>query len=178
MTPPRRLLVFLIAPWIGLSLASEQLKAGDRHHRRRVIVSSPRAVAPTTGYRLTPTQRTAPLTRTEARYLGTFRPSATMVVSEGYGAGLGFAPAGNPSQAGSMSLYGPFSRLRTVPRETVFYSRGFDGRPIPTGSELRYRYQNPSNFQDTSLLPTVFQLDRRQRFRSRSPFAPYLLGQE
>lgn len=111
-------------------------------------------------------------------YLGTFRPDPTLMVRSGYRTGGGYAPAALPTSYASMSLYGPFSRLRSLPTEVVTYSRGYDGMLRPTSSGISFEYTDPAQYPDTTLVPTRMTIDPTTGSRVRSGFGRYLLGQE
>ena len=111
-------------------------------------------------------------------YLGTFRPNPTLIATSGVGSTVGFAPAGNPSQSAAMSLYGPFSRLRPIPREVVTYSRGYDGVLRPASVGLAYEYPDPRLYRDLTLVPTGLRVEPGRGLTSRSRFGRYLLGQK
>jgi hypothetical protein len=64
--------------------------------------------------------------------LGTFMPTPAIMVMGNYPAGGGYSPLGIEGDQ-TMSLYGPFSALRTTTAPVTVYTRGFDGvvRPAP-----------------------------------------------
>lgn len=111
-------------------------------------------------------------------YLGTFRPDPRLIMRSGYSTGGAYTPGGLPTYYGTMSLYGPFSRLRTVPTEVITYSRGYDGVLRPTSSGISFEYTDPRQYPDTSLVPTGMRYDPYTGARVRSGFDRYLLGQE
>lgn len=114
---------------------------------------------------------------TSSRYLGTFRPDPTLMVRTGTQTGGGYEPGGLPSTYAAMSVYGPFSRLRAMPEEVTLYSRGYDGRLVPTSTGITYRYPDPNLYPDTVLTPTSYRYVPGRGVTPRSRFAPYLLGQ-
>lgn len=158
------------------------VEAGGRGQRHGVpvvsgapIVSEIPEIGPTSAVvlpaELMPTVAQSP-------YLGTFRPDPRLIMRSGYSTGGGYTPGGLPTNYGAMSLYGPFSRLRSVPSEVVTYSRGYDGVLRPTSSGISYEYTDPSQYPDTSLMPTGMRYDPYTGARVRSGFGRYLLGQE
>jgi hypothetical protein len=58
--------------------------------------------------------------------LGTFVPTPAIVVQGNYPIGGGYSPLGTFGDT-AMSLYGPFSALRTTTAPVRTYSRGYDG---------------------------------------------------
>ncbi|WP_169975957.1 hypothetical protein [Tautonia rosea] len=158
---------------IGMSTNAE---AGGRRVRSSVPVVTGVPVASPTSAVIVPSVPVPTVARSP--YLGTFRPDPTLVIRSGYNTGGGYSPGDLPTSYGSMSLYGPFSRLRSVPTEVVTYSRGYDGVLRPTSSGISYEYTNPALYPDTTLVPTRMTIDPSNGSRVRSGFGRYLLGQQ
>ncbi|MEW4568142.1 hypothetical protein AB1L88_09765 [Tautonia sp. JC769] len=169
-------LLLPIGATLLLIAAPPGAEAGGRRVRPPAPVVSGVPVASPTSTVILPAE--AVPTAARSPYLGTFRPDPTLMVRSGYNTGGGFAPAGLPTSYGSMSLYGPFSRLRSLPTEVVTYSRGYDGVLRPTSSGISYEYTNPAQYPDTTLVPTRMTIDPTNGSRVRSGFGRYLLGQQ
>ena len=165
-----RQIVRALAACAALGITAE---AGDPPHRTFRPVPSTYAAPPIAAAARVP----AP-TAAQRPYLGTFRPNPALIVTNGVGSTVGFAPAGNPSQSAAMSLYGPFSRLRPIPREVVTYSRGYDGVLRPSSVGLAYEYPDPRLYRDLTLVPTGYRVEPGRGLTSRARFGRYLLGQK
>jgi hypothetical protein len=105
----------ILAVALLLTAVALTAAAGEHHPRRarRSAVVQPvptaRIVDPVYGSRL-----------------GTFMPTPAIVVQGNYPAGGGYSPLGIFGDQ-TMSLYGPWSALRTTTAPVLTYTRGYDG---------------------------------------------------
>lgn len=126
-----------------------------------------------------PVQAVIPMeTVARPRYLGTFRPDPALATYTGPGTTGGYAPAGLPRSYASMSVYGPFSRVQSLPEEVITYSRGYDGVLRPTSTGISYQYPNPARYRDMTLIPTGYKYNFNRGTRTPPGFGRYLMGQE
>lgn len=65
--------------------------------------------------------------------LGTFEPTPYIMVRGSWPAGGGYSPLGVYGDQ-AMSIYGPFSPMRSASAPVLTYTRGYDGRLYPTES--------------------------------------------
>lgn len=99
---------------LALAAVTNPAAAGDKHARR-----ARRAAA-----RAVPTARVVdPVYGTR---LGTFNPTPAIVVQGNYPSGGGYAPLGIWGEQ-NLSLYGPWSALRSTTAPVLTYTRGYDG---------------------------------------------------
>jgi hypothetical protein len=115
-----RLWSLVLVPAMTAAIGVTTASGGERHARkarRTVIAERARPVYPTDS--------------TYSSQLGTFNPSPAIMVQGNYPVGGGYAPLGIFGDQ-NMSLYGPFSGLRTTTAPVITYVRGYDGVVRPS----------------------------------------------
>lgn len=109
----------VLAAAVVLLVGADISHAGDGHRRR-----ARRAAAATASRPVVPTARV--VNNVYAGRLGTFNPTPAILVQGNYPVSSGYSPLGIYGEQ-TMSLYGPFSSLRTTTAPVQVYSRGYDG---------------------------------------------------
>lgn len=162
-----------------LLIVPEPRAIAGGHDHSRAFPASPVASSGAPAPSPSPTVVLGPMPTSLRRpSLGTFRADPAMISYTGPGVTGSYMPAGLPSNTAAMAYYGPFSRLRSLPEEVVTYSRGYDGRLLPTSTGISYGYTDPRLYKDTGLIPTRFQYNLSEGTIRRPGFGRYLLGQE
>jgi hypothetical protein len=72
--------------------------------------------------------------------LGTFYPTPYMTVRGNWPVGGGYSPLGAEGDQ-TLALYGPLSPLRATTAPVITYTRGYDGRLVPTPA-IGFSYPN------------------------------------
>ncbi len=119
----------LLAAAVVLLVAGPISHAGDGH-RRRARRAAARPVVPTTRV----------VDPVYAGRLGTFNPTPVIMVQGNYPVSGGYSPLGIYGEQ-TMSLYGPFSSMRTATAPVQVYTRGYDGVVRP-GTAISGSYPN------------------------------------
>ncbi len=118
-----------VAAAVVLLVAATATRAGDGQ-RRRARRAAARSVVPTARV----------VDPVYAGRLGTFNPTPAIMVQGNYPVGGGYSPLGTYGDT-TMSLYGPFSSLRTTTAPVQVYSRGYDG-VVRSGTAISTSYPN------------------------------------
>lgn len=117
-----------------LLVVATTAQAGDGQRRRaRRAAAAAAAARP-----VVPTARV--VDPVYAGRLGTFNPTPAILVQGNYPVGGGYSPLGTYGET-TMSLYGPFSSMRTTTAPVQVYTRGYDG-VVRTGTAISTSYPN------------------------------------
>ncbi|MHB1561372.1 MAG: hypothetical protein ACYC61_28325 [Isosphaeraceae bacterium] len=120
-----------LAAAVVLLVAATTTQAGDGHRRRaRRAAAAARPVVPTARV----------VDPVYAGRLGTFNPTPAILVQGNYPVGGGYSPLGTYGET-TMSLYGPFSSMRTTTAPVQVYTRGYDG-VVRSGTAISTSYPN------------------------------------
>lgn len=111
----------VLAAAVVLLVAAPIIQAGDGHRRRGRRAAAAAAVA---ARPVVPTARV--VDPVYAGRLGTFNPTPAILVQGNYPVAGGYSPLGIYGEQ-TMSLYGPFSSMRTTTAPVQVYTRGYDG---------------------------------------------------
>lgn len=124
-----------LAAAVLLLVAATTTQAGDgqRRRARRAAAAAAAAARP-----IVPTARV--VDPVYAGRLGTFNPTPAILVQGNYPVGGGYSPLGTYGET-TMSLYGPFSSMRTTTAPVQVYSRGYDG-VVRSGTAISTSYPN------------------------------------
>lgn len=125
----------VLAAAVLLLVVATTTHAGDGQRRRgrRAAAAAAAAARP-----VVPTARV--VDPVYAGRLGTFNPTPAILVQGNYPVGGGYSPLGTYGET-TMSLYGPFSSMRTTTAPVQVYSRGYDG-VVRSGTAISTSYPN------------------------------------